>query len=57
MGEPYALICYLFYAVHTQKQATYRAQISPEKVDSRKVDSNFLGADFEYFWVLEVGDL
>ena len=33
-------------------------QVSPEIVDPRKVDSNFLEAYFEYFRVLEAwGDL
>ena len=36
----------------------YMAQLSPEIFDPRKVDTNFLEADFEYFRVLEArGDV
>ena len=35
------------------QQMTYITQVSPEKVDPRKVDINFLEANIEYFRVLE----
>ena len=35
-----------------------KPQVSPEIVDPRKVDTNFLEANFEYFRVLEArGDI
>ena len=40
------------------RKSGVRAQVSPEIFDPRKVDTNFLEADFEYFRVLEArGDV